>query len=56
VGDETFYGPSYIFDSYINRLLTIDLATNPIGDDIFNINYITRDLHLDNLEAKEFER
>lgn len=56
MGDEIFYNPGYIFNSYINKLLTINLATNFIGNNIFNINYIIRDLYLDNLEAKEFEK
>jgi hypothetical protein len=56
VGDKTFHNPRHIFDSYINRLLTIDLATNLIRDNIFDINYIIKDSHLNNLEAKEFKR
>jgi hypothetical protein len=56
VGDETFHGPGHTFDSYIDGPLTIDLATNPMGDDIFDIDYMTGDSHLDDPEAKEFER
>ena len=56
VGDETFHGPGHTYDSYIDGLLTIDLATNPMGDDIFDIDYMTGDSHLDDPEAKEFER
>ena len=56
IKDETFYSLSHTFNSYINRLLTIDLAINLIRDNIFDIDYITRNSHLDNLKAKEFEK
>ena len=56
IKDETFYNPNHIFNFYINKLLIINLAINLIRDNIFDINYITKDLYLNNLKAKEFEK
>ena len=56
IKDETFYNPNHIFNFYINKLLIINLAINLIRDNIFDINYITKDLYLNNLKAKEFKR
>ena len=45
-----------MFNSYINKLLIIDLIINFIKDNIFVINYIINDLYFNKLKIKEFKK